>query len=108
MSCAGSQGGVVSLSVDGMLKASAARNRATACDACGLNTLGACCFANDVGLLDDVGIDSRALSADDIQAVMSQGLTAAVPEPNRWALWLVGLAALGLRRQRWRQPAMPA
>ena len=95
--------GVASVYVDGLLKASGARNRYAGCDSCGSNALGAGYFANYVGLLDDVGIYGHALTASEVQSVMSQGLAAAVPEPSLWALLLAGLwlvRSLPIKRQR--------
>lgn len=87
--------GTASLYVDGVLRASGARNRYGGCDACGVNALGGGYFANYVGLLDDVGIYGQALGVSEIQAVMSEGLAAAVPEPATYALVLSGLMFVG-------------
>lgn len=87
--------GTASLYVDGVLRASGARNRYGGCDACGVNALGAGYFASYVGLLDDVGIYGQALDVSEIQAVMSEGLAAAVPEPATYGLLLAGLLVVG-------------
>jgi hypothetical protein len=86
--------GTASLYVDGVLRASGARSRYGGCDACGVNALGGGYFANYVGLLDDVGIYGQALGASEIQAVMNEGLAAAVPEPA--TATLLGLGVVGL------------
>jgi Concanavalin A-like lectin/glucanases superfamily len=99
--------GTASLYVDGVLRASEARSRYAGCDACGVNGLGGGYFANYVGLLDDVGIYGQALSASDIQAVMSEGLAAAVPESGTFTLLGLGLAGLLLAASRPRTRAWP-
>ena len=93
-------GGIASIYVDGTLRASAARPRSSAS---GLSSFGAGYFANYVGLIDDVGIYRQALTQQEIQSVMSEGLAASVPEPAACALLLAGLVIVGTvaaRRER--------
>ena len=53
-----------------------------------------------VGDIDDIGLWNEALSAEQVQAVMSEGVGPFVPEPTVWAHLLVGLSTLLLLRRR--------
>lgn len=85
-------GGIASIYVDGIFRASGARSRTSSS---GLSSFGAGYFANYLGLIDDVGIYRHALTQDEIRSVMEEGLAAAVPEPAAYALLVVGLLVVG-------------